>query len=177
MILLDTSGLLAAIDSSQHQHAAAAGALGGARAPRLLSPFVLAELDYLLATRVGVEAKHALMDEVARGAYRLEAFTAEHVAAAKAILVRYRDLGIGLADASICVLAARYDVYDVLTLDHRHFNAMRGPGGGASGSIPDVGILLTEDCRHTVRQSRGIRVPMSSSPRVRDHASSRARRR
>lgn len=129
MILLDTSGLLAAIDGSQSQHAKAAAALHHANGPLLLSPFVLAELDYLLATRVSADAERALLEEVARGAYRLEPFTAEDVASASAILGRYRDLGIGLADASIVVLAERYGVLDVLTLDHRHFQALRGPGG------------------------------------------------
>ncbi len=129
MILLDTSGLLAAIDRSQSQHAKAAAALRQASGPLLLSPFVLAELDYLLANRVSAEAQHALLEEVARGAYRLEPFTAEDVASAALILGRYRDLGVGLADASIVVLAERYGVLDVLTLDHRHFQALRGPGG------------------------------------------------
>jgi hypothetical protein len=129
VILLDTSGLLAAIDSSQNQHAKAAAALHQASGPLLLSPFVLAELDYLLATRVSAEAQNALLGEVARGAYRLEPFTAEDVASAAAILRRYRDLGIGLADASIVVLAERYRILEVLTLDQRHFHALRGPGG------------------------------------------------
>lgn len=129
MILLDTSGLLAALDSSQNQHVKAAAALRQASAPRLLSPFVLAELDYLLATRVGADAQHALLDEVARGAYRLEPFTSEDVASAATILSRYRDLDIGLADASIVVLAERHGVLDVLTLDHRHFHALSGAGG------------------------------------------------
>ena len=129
MILLDTSGLLAAIDGSQHQHTQAAAALRQASAPLLLSPFVLAELDYLLASRVGVRAQRALLDEVARGAYRLEPFTTEDVAAAALVLKRYRDLEIGLADASIVVLAERHAVRDVLTLDHRHFQALRGPKG------------------------------------------------
>jgi len=129
VILLDTSGLLAAVDRSQSQHAKAAAALRQASGPLLLSPFVLAELDYLLATRVSADAQHALLEEVARGAYRLEPFGAEDVASAAVILGRYRDLGIGLADASIIVLAERYGVLDVLTLDHRHFQALRGPGG------------------------------------------------
>lgn len=128
MILLDTSGLLAAIDSSQNLHVKAAAALRDVTGPLLLSPFVLAELDYLLATRVGAHAQHALLDEVARGAYRLEPFTAEDVAAAAVILRRYEDLNIGLADASIAILAERHGVLDVLTLDHRHFQALRGPG-------------------------------------------------
>jgi uncharacterized protein len=128
VILLDTSGLLAAIDGSQHQHAQAAAALRQASAPLLLSPFVLAELDFLLATRVGAGAQRAMLDEVGRGAYRLETFTGEDVASAAVILRRYRDLQIGLADASIVVLAERYGILDVLTLDHRHFQALRGPG-------------------------------------------------
>lgn len=125
MILLDTSGLLAAIDGNQRHHAACAAALLAAAPPRLLSPFVLAELDYLLATQVGSRAQLALLDEVARGAYRLEPFGAIDVAAARDVAARYADLDVGLADASIVVLAARHDTRDVLTLDERHFRAMR----------------------------------------------------
>jgi predicted nucleic acid-binding protein len=130
VILLDTSGLLAAIDRSQQRHPDAAAALRAARGPRLLSPFVLAELDYLLATRVGVDAELSLLDEVARGVYRLESFGAEDVAAAHAVVARYRKGEVELADASIVVLANRYAIVDVLTLDRRHFGiVLRGPGG------------------------------------------------
>lgn len=125
MILLDTSGLLAAIDGSQRHHAGCAGALAEAAPPRLLSPFVLAELDYLLATQVGAAAQVDLLDEVARGVYRLEPFGQADVAAAREVIARYADLEVGLADASIVVLAARHDVRDVLTLDLRHFRTMR----------------------------------------------------
>jgi uncharacterized protein len=128
VILLDTSGLLAAIDRSQHQHAKAAAALRDAPPPLLLSPFVLAELDYLLATRVGADAQRALLNEVARRAYQLEPFAATDVASAAAVVDRYRDLHIGLADASIVVLSVRHGVLELLTLDHRHFEALRGAG-------------------------------------------------
>jgi uncharacterized protein len=127
VILLDTSGVLAALDRSQEGHGAAARALQEARGPLLLSPFVLAELDYLLQTRVSVDAAVALLHEVARGAYQLEPFDGDDIAAAARVIERHRDLGIGLADASIAVLASRYDVTDVLTLDERHFRALRGP--------------------------------------------------
>jgi predicted nucleic acid-binding protein len=42
VILLDTSGLLAAIDAAQHRHTDAAASLVAAQPPLLLSPFVLA---------------------------------------------------------------------------------------------------------------------------------------
>ena len=136
MILLDTSGVLAAIDSSQRHHRAAAAALAAAPPPRLLSPFVLAELDYLLATRVSAAAELALLAEVARGAYRLEPFGNEDVAAAARIVDRFSDQEIGLADASIVVLAARHGTRDVLTLDERHFRALRAPRGRRFRVLP-----------------------------------------
>ena len=125
MILLDTSGLLAALDASQHEHRPAADVLREATGPFLLSPFVLAELDYLLLTRVGLHAELALLDEVSRGAYRLEPFDHDDIAAAREIIARFDRLDIGLADASIVVLSERYDLRDVLTLDQRHFRALR----------------------------------------------------
>jgi uncharacterized protein len=128
VILLDTSGVLAAIDRSQRHHQQAAAALTDARGPLLLSPFVLAELDYLLATRVGQAAELALLGEVARGAYRLEPFDRDDVATAQQVIEDHADLDLGIADASIVVLSRRHRVNELLTLDERHFRALRGAG-------------------------------------------------
>ena len=125
MILVDTSGVLAAIDESQRYHRECAASLLSAEPPLLLSPFVLAELDYLLMRHIGQRAQAALLEEVARGAYQLELFGAADVARAKEVVEQYADLEIGLADASIVVLAQRHAVTEVLTLDQRHFRAMR----------------------------------------------------
>ena len=136
MIILDTSGLLAAIDASQRHHVAAAAALRNAPLPWLLSPFVLAELDYLLATRVSQSAERALLAEVGRGVFRLEAFEAEEIASAEQLIGRHAKLDIGLADASLVVLANRYGIRDLLTLDERHFRSLRGPGGRPFRLLP-----------------------------------------
>jgi predicted nucleic acid-binding protein len=136
VILLDTSGLLAAIDASERHHPAAAKALRAAEAPRLLSPFVLAELDYLLGQRVGTAAARALLAEVSGGSYQLEPFDASDVAKANVHLDRYGDLALGLADASILVLAERHDVSDILTLDERHFRAVRRTAGQGFRLLP-----------------------------------------
>jgi uncharacterized protein len=140
VILLDTSGLLAALDAAQRSHSRAVAALERSAGPRLLSPFVLAELDYLIASRVSAAAERALLDEVARGAYRLEPFDAADVAEAVSVIGRYGDMELGLADASIVVLAHRHGLRDVLTLDERHFRAMVGPGGEPFRLLPaDMG--------------------------------------
>ncbi len=136
MILVDTSGLLSAMDASDPAQSRTAEALRAARGPRLLSPFVLAELDYLLAHRVGPSAARRLLDEVVRGAYRLEVFGSDDVEQAAAIIDRYRDLDLGLADASIVVLAERHGINEIVTLDERHFRAVRGPGGRPFRILP-----------------------------------------
>src|SRR5206468_1527181 len=91
----------------------------------LLSPFVLAELDYLLARNIGHDAQSALLEEVARGVFQLEPFGASEVERAREVVERYADLEIGLSDASIVVLAERHDATEVLTLDQRHFRSLR----------------------------------------------------
>jgi uncharacterized protein len=126
-MVLDTSGLLAAIDSAQSRHADARRVLEQSGGPYLISPFVLAELDYLLATRVGRTEQLLLLGEVERGVYRLEAFSASDIAQARSVVERYEDLDLGLADASNVVVANRYSTHDILTLDERHFRTILGP--------------------------------------------------
>ena len=136
MIVLDTSGLLAAIDSAQSQHGPAREVLESAEAPFVMSPFVLAELDYLLFTKVGHREQLALLAEVERGAYRLEPFTAADVGAARSVLEHYTDLDLGLADASNVILADRYSTLDILTLDERHFRTVRTISGQPFRLLP-----------------------------------------
>jgi predicted nucleic acid-binding protein len=120
--ILDTSGLLAAMDSDQSLHEAAGKALAGAVGPSILSPFVLAELDYLLAERVGQEQELAFPRKVERGTYRLEPFSARNISEARAAISRHADSKLGLADASNVVLAGQYGTHD-----ERHFRTVIGP--------------------------------------------------
>jgi predicted nucleic acid-binding protein len=76
---------------------------------------------------------------VARGVYQLESFGPDDIEDAGRVIGRYRDLGIGLADASLVVIASRYGVRDLLTLDERHFRAMRGPRGRPFRILPADG--------------------------------------
>ena len=134
MIIVDTSGLLAALFPDQRRHEEAARVLLEMEGPFILSPFVLAELDYLVAKLAGTEVEMALLDEVARGAYRLVEFGPGSVALARKVIGKYP--GLDLADASLVVLAESLGVRDLLTLDERHFRAVRGPGGEPFRLLP-----------------------------------------
>jgi hypothetical protein len=136
LILLDTSGLLAALVADQRRHRQAREALERSGPPFVLSPFVLAELDYLLTRESGTAAELALLAEVAAGAYDLVPFLAEDVSDATAVIERYRDLDLGFADASIVTLAGHFRTERVLTLDERHFRALRTPRGRPFTILP-----------------------------------------
>jgi uncharacterized protein len=125
LILVDTSGLLALLDEDSRLHQEVAAFVATADDALVLSPFVLAELDYLIVQRFGIQAELALLGDVAKGAYELVAFTHDDIARAKTIVERYRDFPIGLTDASIVVLADARGTNRVLTLDERHFRVLK----------------------------------------------------
>lgn len=135
MILLDTSGLLANYDRRDRRHAEVKRILARPER-RILSPFVLAELDYLVTKIAGQPTELAVLDDVARSAFHLAHFDSTDVQSARTIIGMYADLGLGLADASIVVLAERYQCHDILTLDERHFRAVVGPGGKPFRLLP-----------------------------------------
>ena len=121
MIIADTSGLLAAFGAGEAENRLAQAAYEDDPGPVILSPFILAELDYMLLSRAGIKAEQQFLREVADGTFELAAFTRADVSQAAAIVEQYAGLRIGIADASIVVLAARYRTTRLLTLDERHF--------------------------------------------------------
>jgi len=136
MILVDTSGLLAALSPSQRLHRECAAVLTGARGPFLLPAYVLAELDHLVRRLIGLEAELALLGEVVREAYQVVDFGPTDLQRACQIIEQHSDHDIGLADASLVVLSERLGITDLLTLDERHFRTLRGVGGEPFRILP-----------------------------------------
>ena len=137
-VIVDTSALLAFFDASEPDHEAVSEVLGTADA-LVVSPYVVAELDYLVATRHGVDDELAVLDELTGGAWHLAAFDQEGLRRSREVISRYRDQDIGVADASIVVLAARYRTRTIASLDHRHFDVLRSLDGGYFEVLPRVG--------------------------------------
>jgi predicted nucleic acid-binding protein len=125
LIIADTSGVVAALGRDQRDHARALAAIQSDPGPVVLSPYVLAEIDYLLLQRFGPKTGLQFLAEVASGAFELASFGRADLARAVTVLEKYRDLRIGLADASLVVLAERFGTTRVLTLDERHFRTVR----------------------------------------------------
>ncbi len=136
MLVCDTSGLLAYFDASDAHCAQVSAIIDADPGPFVVSPYVVAELDYLLATRRGVHAELAALAELVGGAWELPSIGASELRDACAVIDRYQDQDIGVADASLVVLAHRYRTDRLLTLDHRHFRVIRTTAGKPFTVLP-----------------------------------------
>ena len=136
MIIADTSGLISFFNESDPEHEAVVTWIETNNPVMVVSPYVVAEIDYLVATRKGVAAELAVLQELAGGAYELAAIGAQDLDTAIDVVDRYRELDVGIADASIVVLADRYRTNTILTLDRRHFTVLRPLAGGRFTLVP-----------------------------------------
>lgn len=136
MILADTSGLLALFNDREPRHADVVRTLDDAATTLLVSPYVVAELDYLVGTRIGVAAELAVLRELTGPGYELAEVDDALLGAASDVVERYADQSVGVTDASIVVLAQRHRIDRVLTLDRRHFDVLRAADGSSLTVLP-----------------------------------------
>jgi len=123
--IADTSALIAFFNRTDKHHAATRK--GIARVGHLVvSPCVLAELDYLVSTRQGSPAAGAIVGyiagRVAAGRWEVPGI-GQLLLAAQAVLGDYPD--VGLADAMNVVLAGEFRTDIIATFDQRHFRMIR----------------------------------------------------
>ncbi len=123
MIVLDTSVIYALLDAADARHHQAVAWYSDLTRELVTTPLVLAEVDHLAATRGGPVALQALHADIRQGAYLVEWWPSAGGESAQ-VADRYADLGIGLTDASLVVLAARVGTTDIATFDERHFRAI-----------------------------------------------------
>jgi uncharacterized protein len=138
VIICDTSGLIAAYDATDPEGPAVRELLDADAGALVVSPFVLAEVDYMIMTRAGPAAELVLLSDLADGVYQVAEFTALDAERTVTLARRYADLKLGLADAHTMSLTQpdRYGTKRILTYDHRHFRAVKPPQGGVFTILP-----------------------------------------
>ncbi|MBV2154250.1 PIN domain-containing protein [Kitasatospora sp. SUK 42] len=123
----DTGALLAAYAGEEPDHDACRKAMHTV-GHLVISPLVLAELDYLAHTALGPVMAMRILDDIidrcAIGRFEVPEVGA-HLATARAVMRQYPALNIGLTDAINVALAAEFRTDAVLTVDRRHFRAIR----------------------------------------------------
>ncbi len=135
MIVIDTTAILAFMNSADSRHAEVSDWLEQESDTLVTTPLILAEADHLVGSRGGRGAQAALREDLARGAYTVDWWRGATQASIE-IADRYADAGLGLADASLVALADHVGTVRIATLDERHFRAVRPLEGTAFELLP-----------------------------------------
>ena len=133
---MDAGALLAQADADEPRHADVLRVLSDERETLVTSELVVAEADYLILERLGVDVELAFVEDLAAGTFVVECLTREEMEQARTLIERYRDLRLGLADASLVVLAERYGTRRILAIDERAFRIVAPLQGGSFTILP-----------------------------------------
>ncbi|MDB9527380.1 PIN domain-containing protein [Oscillatoria sp. CS-180] len=121
--LADTSGIIALLDKSDLHHEAAVRI---AQTERLWVPStVLPEVDYMVTKYLSVQVATAFLEDLMQSAFQYVAVELPDIKHAIRVIQKYKDVPLGIVDASIVAIAERYQIQRILTLDRRHFSLIQ----------------------------------------------------
>jgi predicted nucleic acid-binding protein len=122
-LILDTGPLVALLDATDPDHERCVDLLQSGHERRVVPVCVLVEAEYLL--RPWPAAFPALLADFESGALELLDLPKRWLARAGELLERYRDLSLGLVDATVLAATEMLEEPKLATLDRRHFQAVR----------------------------------------------------
>jgi uncharacterized protein len=133
--LIDSGALLALLDRRDQWHSPCKAVWPRLRYPLLTSEAVLAETFHLVRSR-GLELQPAW--QLVSRATRLAPITHSELPQIHALMLKYADLPMDFADATLVYLAHREGVSVVFTTDQSDFNAYRLPGNRKLRIVPGL---------------------------------------
>lgn len=133
--VVDTGPLYAAFDKADEDHERCLDALEDGALQLVIPALVVAEVCYLLEGRLGPRAEAQFLRGLA--AVEVEAPTHEDWEEIGALVEKYGDFPLGGTDASVAILAERLGTDIIVTLDRRHFGAIRMSNGRPFRLLPE----------------------------------------
>jgi predicted nucleic acid-binding protein len=125
VIIADTGFWLALANSADRYHVAALRALDKVREPLVCTWPVITETCHLLATCLSVDAELAFVRSAVDGAFTIVALEPSQLPRVHELMLKYRELPMDLADASLVLLAEELGTGRILSTDQRDFGTYR----------------------------------------------------
>jgi uncharacterized protein len=123
LAVVDAGPLYAAADADDADHADSLAALADPALQLVAPALVLAEATYFVGRHLGAPAEASFLRGLSR--MEIEAPTPEDLTRMAELVEEYGDFPLGGADAAVIALAERLGAVTVVTLDRRHFAAVR----------------------------------------------------
>ena len=142
LAIVDTSALVAAADTTELAHRACLDVLGRRDLDLVIPALVVAEAAYLVGTRLGPVSEAVFVRGLS--GFAIEAPDTDEWPLIADLVEHYGDFPIGTTDASVAVLADRFETDLIVTLDRRHFGAIRSPQGRSFRLLPEPPALNEE---------------------------------
>lgn len=134
LAVVDAGPLYAAADSDDQDHEACHSVLSRADLRLIVPALAVAEATYFVGRRLGAVAEAAFLRGL--GALDVEGPSPEDFDRIAQLVETYADFPLGGTDASVIALAERVGAGIVVTLDHRHFAAVKPNHRGAFQLLP-----------------------------------------
>jgi len=125
MILTDAGPMIAILNRTEAHHHACVECLMELTGPMLTTWPAFTEAMYLLGQAGGWNAQDRLWALVEQGHVVIAEEESELLHPMRALMEKYRDRPMDLADASLVVLAEKRGLRDIFTLDHADFQVYR----------------------------------------------------
>jgi uncharacterized protein len=105
--------------------------------PLVVPAMVVAEVAYMVASRLGTEPEVRFLGAIAAGELIVEPVHATDWIRVAELVWAYRDIGLGTTDASVIAAAERLGQDTIATLDRRDFSVVRPAHVAAFQLLPD----------------------------------------
>jgi predicted nucleic acid-binding protein len=125
MLVVDAGPLVAAAAVDDRHHERCVALLSKAPPPLLVPALVVTEVAYFLGDRMGPSAERAFAGAIREGELLVEPVDRSDWPRIVELLDRYRDLSLGIVDASVVTACERLGAETLATLDRRHFSVVR----------------------------------------------------
>ena len=135
-VVCDTGAVYALYDADDQHHEECKAVISSERGPFFLPATLIAEIDYLLTSRLGSDATLDFLESIQSDAFTLVGLMKEDLVRCRELVAKYRDLPLGLADASVVSTAERLGLQTLFTVDQRHFRAVQPRGFGHFVILP-----------------------------------------
>ncbi len=123
LAIVDAGPLYAAADVDDRDHAACLATLSRPDLRLVVAALAIAEATYFVGRRLGPTAERAFLHGLTD--LDIEGPSSEDLARMAELVEQYQDFPLGGTDASIVALAERLQAPVIITLDRRHFAAIR----------------------------------------------------
>jgi len=134
--IVDSGPLFASVDDKDPDHSRCVTLLRRRDVELVIPALVVAEVCYFIARRLNASVEASFLRGLSDSDVEVEVPTRDDWPLIASLVERYSDFPLGGTDASVAVLAERLGTDVIVTLDRRHFGALRMRNGRPFTLLP-----------------------------------------